>query len=153
MRKNSRLQRRQRRQRQGRMRCKPTCPSRAVSHDVVVPDAGPAAGRRSVTSTLPLPCLPLSFKLHSALCAVPAAGPVRPFASLDICPWDRAELPEWQEALARACQQWREDAAEALATASGCDLLFLMIACVLALPSLPGHVTAAALPTSALAAG
>ena len=69
-----------------------------------------------------------------AACLPLCAGPVRPFASLDICPWDRAELPEWQEALVRACQQWREDAAEALATASACDLLArclpaLLLAC------------------------
>jgi hypothetical protein len=43
------------------------------------------------------------------------AGPVRPFVSVDICPWDRAELPEWQEALRAACRQWQLDAAEALA--------------------------------------
>lgn len=46
--------------------------------------------------------------------ARPRAGPVRPFASVDVCPWDQAELPEWQEALGRACSQWRQDAAEAL---------------------------------------
>ena len=40
---------------------------------------------------------------------------MRPFASVDICPWDRAELPEWQEALRAACRQWQLDAAEALA--------------------------------------
>jgi hypothetical protein len=34
---------------------------------------------------------------------------------VDICPWDRAELPEWQEALRAACRQWQLDAAEALA--------------------------------------
>lgn len=49
----------------------------------------------------PLPCAP--------------AGPVRPFVSPDLCPWDAAELPEWQEALRRACQQWQQDAGDALA--------------------------------------
>ena len=44
-------------------------------------------------------------------------GPVRPFVSVDVCPWDVAELPEWQEALRRACEQWQADAAEALAQA------------------------------------
>lgn len=45
------------------------------------------------------------------------AGPVRPFVSVDVCPWDIAELPEWREALRTACKQWQEDAAEALAQA------------------------------------
>lgn len=35
--------------------------------------------------------------------------------SVDVCPWDLAELPEWREALSNARQQWQEDAAEALA--------------------------------------
>lgn len=37
--------------------------------------------------------------------------------SVDVCPWDLAELPEWREALSNARQQWQEDAAEALAQA------------------------------------
>jgi hypothetical protein len=49
------------------------------------------------------------------LFAAAAAGPVHPFVSVDLCPWDRAELAEWQEALGRACKQWRGDAAAALA--------------------------------------
>ncbi len=44
---------------------------------------------------------------------------MRPFVSVDVCPWDLAELPEWREALHTACQQWREDAADALAQVCG----------------------------------
>jgi len=57
---------------------------------------------------------PLQHELHVCI-AASLAGPVRPFVSVDVCPWDAAELPEWQEALRRACQQWQADAAEALA--------------------------------------
>lgn len=44
---------------------------------------------------------------------------MRPFVSVDACPWDVAELPEWQEALRRACAQWRQDASATLAQVGG----------------------------------